>query len=378
MRKPLHPAVPRLDVAGCRVAQPRLLALGQPHLHFGRKQQRDFVLQRKQVVERAIIAVRPHVRTGCRFDQLGRDADSIPGLAHAAFKHVPDIKFASDLAHIHRATLVDKRRIARDHPQTREFRQRGDDVLDQAVGKVVLLRIAGHVRKRQYCDRRHGGLADPDRRTGYCGGLHLPPAPDAHRLVDILETDLALIDERGVDLALDLGVHEIGDDNPASWRLAFKARRHVHAVAKDVGALGDDFAQVDADPELDAPPLLGRRVAVCHSLLDHDGTGDGVHGAAKFDQRAIAHGLNDTPAVSGHRWIEDLRPDQVEVQESTRLILAHEPGVADDIGSEYRGKPARQVLVGGQRSFTMVGCSRRETSNRTVLPPIHSTKPSVR
>lgn len=178
-------------------------------------------------------------------------------------------------------------------------------------------------------------------------------------------------------LPLDLGVHEIGDEDPASWRLAFKARCYVHAVAKDVGALDDDFAQVDADAELDARPLLDRRVVIRHCALDRDGTGDSVHRAAKFDQRAIAHGLDDAPAVLGHRRIEDFRPDQVEVQEGARLILAHEPGVANDIGGEYRGKSARQVLVRGQRSLTMAGRSGRETSNRTVLPPTHSIKPTV-
>src|SRR5450755_3311126 len=37
VRKPLHPPVPRLDVIGGRVPEPRLLARGQAYLHFGRK-----------------------------------------------------------------------------------------------------------------------------------------------------------------------------------------------------------------------------------------------------------------------------------------------------------------------------------------------------
>src|SRR5439155_19829450 len=116
--------------------------------------------------------------------------------------------------------------------------------------------IAGHVRERQYRDRRHRCLTTPDRRNGGRDGPHFSPAPHVHRFVDILETDLARVDERGVDLALDLCVDEIGDENPAPWRLAFKARRYVHAVTKDVGVLDDDFAQIDADPELDAPAPL--------------------------------------------------------------------------------------------------------------------------
>jgi hypothetical protein len=40
-------------------------------------------------------------------------------------------------------------RIARDHEQRFELRQRGDDVFHRAVGKILLLRIAAHALKGQ-------------------------------------------------------------------------------------------------------------------------------------------------------------------------------------------------------------------------------------
>jgi len=63
---------------------------------------------------------------------------------------------------------------------------------------------------------------------------------------------------------------------------------------------------------------------------------------------------------------------------SAHLILAHEPGIADDICGEYGGKPARKVLVGGQRSLNMAGCVGKARSESNDLLPIHGTKPTVR
>jgi hypothetical protein len=60
---------------------------------------------------------------------------------------------------------------------------------------------------------------------------------------------------------------------------------------------------------------------------------------------------------------------------SAHLILAHEPRVADDISGEYRGKPARKVLVGGQRSL---GCLEKKRSESNDLLPNDGTKPTVR
>jgi hypothetical protein len=180
------------------------------------------------------------------------------------------------------------------------------------------------------------------------------------------------IDECGVDPALDLGVDEIRDEVPAPWRLAFEARRHIHTVAKDVGVGDDDFAKIDADPELDAPARQRRRIAVRHGAPDCDGTGDGVNRTAKFDQRAVTHGLGDASAVSSHRGPEYFCPDQFEMPKRARLVRAHEPCVADDIGSEYSGKSAHQVRVVSQRWLAMAGAPGSENFESNGLAACRS------
>jgi hypothetical protein len=63
----------------------------------------------------------------------------------ASINHRPDID---------RLPLVCEARVARDDEQFGEPRQFGDDVLDDTVGEVILLRITTQIRERQNDDRR--------------------------------------------------------------------------------------------------------------------------------------------------------------------------------------------------------------------------------
>ena len=76
-------------------------------------------------------------------------------LAHAAFQHVAHAQLAAHLLHVDRPALVGEARVARDDEQPADARQRRDDVLDHAVGEIVLLGVAAQVQERQDGD---GGL----------------------------------------------------------------------------------------------------------------------------------------------------------------------------------------------------------------------------
>jgi len=75
-------------------------------------------------------------------------------LADAAFHHVTHAQFAADLLDVRRAPFVSEARIARDHEQPAHVTQCGDDVLDDAVREVLLLRVIAHVLEGQHGDRR--------------------------------------------------------------------------------------------------------------------------------------------------------------------------------------------------------------------------------
>ena len=82
-------------------------------------------------------------------------------------------------------------------------------------------------------------------------------------------------------------------------------RRHVHAVAVDVVAFDDDFAEIDADPVADALGFGRAPFGLRRRLLDRQRAVDRGDHARELDQRAVAHQLDDAPAVRGDARIED-------------------------------------------------------------------------
>ena len=81
---------------------------------------------------------------GGDIDELGGDAHVIAILAHAAFDDVADAEFFADLLQMDGFALVGERGVAGDHIEPAQLRQRGDDVLADAFGKIFLLGLAAH------------------------------------------------------------------------------------------------------------------------------------------------------------------------------------------------------------------------------------------
>src|SRR4051794_2451528 len=88
-----------------------------------------------------------------RVNQLSGDANLAASFADAALKDISHAQFTAHLANVRRCPFVYEARVPGDHEELLRPRQRGDDVLDDAVGEVLLLRVAAHVLERQYSDR---------------------------------------------------------------------------------------------------------------------------------------------------------------------------------------------------------------------------------
>src|SRR6266571_6340334 len=116
---------------------------------------------------------------GLRLDELAADADSIPRLPHGALKHIADAEFAPDLLYIHSAALVGKARIAGDDEQPFDAREASDNLLDDAVGEIVLLGIAAHIGEGQDGDR--GLVGKRERRWRYRCRSGQPDTIDPNR-----------------------------------------------------------------------------------------------------------------------------------------------------------------------------------------------------
>jgi hypothetical protein len=78
----------------------------------------------------------------------------VPRLAPRAFEDIAHTQLTPDLLHVDQLAFVSKTRIAGDHEEPADSRERGDDFLDHAVGEILLLRVAAHIGERQHRDRR--------------------------------------------------------------------------------------------------------------------------------------------------------------------------------------------------------------------------------
>ena len=303
---------------------------------------RHLVLDGKDVLQLAVVALRPDMRLGLAVDELHGDAHAIRRLAHAAFDHVVDAEVPRDLLQLHRLALVHEHGVAGDDEQVAEARQLGDDVLGQPVGEELLFRVAAHVEEGQHGDGRDGSCLLRD-------GRRLPPgrrlvaenhAEHADRPRDVLHDLLAEILEPDVEPVADLVAHRARHADAARFRQPFQPRRDVHAVAKNVAVLDDDVAEIDADAELDVAGRGDVGIAPRHAALHLRRAQNGVGDALELDQHAVAGGLDDAPAILGDCRIDELEPVGLQARERALLIDLHEAAVADDVRRHDRGEPA--------------------------------------
>jgi len=81
-------------------------------------------------------------------DELNIDAHAAVAALHAAFEHVADIEFASDLRNVVGLALVGEGGIAGDDERAGEPGEVGGEALGHSFHEVLLLRIAPDVCER--------------------------------------------------------------------------------------------------------------------------------------------------------------------------------------------------------------------------------------
>jgi len=199
------------------------------------------------------------------------------------------------------------------------------------------IRVAGHVGERQHRDRWL--VWQGEGRLGRRFGTD-HHAKDAHRPRDVLQRLLADVLEGEVEPARGILAHPRGDADPARLGQAFEPGRDIDPVAKDVAVLDDDVALVNADAEVD--PAVGRQraIALGHRRLQLSRTTGRIDDAGKFDQQAVAGGLDDAAMMALDLRVDHLGAQYPEPAERALLIGLDQPRVAGDIGRQDRGKPA--------------------------------------
>jgi hypothetical protein len=144
-----HDEVPGIEAVGRATPGVRAFRGVELRLDGGHDGLRDLVLDGEDIGQRAIVALRPDMAAGGDRIELGGDSHAIARLADAALHDIAHAEFAADLGEMDGAVLVDERGVAGDHVDPAQPRQRRDDVLADAVGKVFLLGLAAHVDEGQ-------------------------------------------------------------------------------------------------------------------------------------------------------------------------------------------------------------------------------------
>lgn len=108
----------------------------------------------------------------------------------------------------------------------------------------------------------------------------------------------------------------------------------------NVIAFDNDVAKIYADPKF--KPMICRHVCVALSLrvLNVSGAAHCIDDTAEFHQQAVAHNLDETPAMRGDFRLEDLLQFGLETRARLLLVKLAKPGIADDISNKDGGETA--------------------------------------
>src|SRR5438093_2114917 len=105
----------------------------------------QLILNRENVVQVAIIALRPQTIAGCRLQELRGYAEALTCSPNAAFHDITSAEHAADFLHIDSLALDCERGVPSGDQEMSESAEFGDDIFGQAIGKILLFRISAHV-----------------------------------------------------------------------------------------------------------------------------------------------------------------------------------------------------------------------------------------
>src|SRR5262249_42183489 len=95
-----------------------------------------------------------------------------------------------------------------------------------------------------------------------------------------------------------------------------------------------NVADIDAGTDLNALIFRNVDIAGRHAPLDFHGAKHSVDCACKFDQQAIPRGFDDTAAMLGNSWINEIAAVRLQRGKCSFLIVAHKAAVASYICGE--------------------------------------------
>jgi hypothetical protein len=117
--------------------------------------------------------------------------------------------------------------------------------------------------------------------------------------------------------------HHAADADATRLRQGFEASGDVDPVAKDVVAIDDDVAEIDADTEFNAPFRRHTGIPLGDLPLHVDRTAHGVDDAGELNQKPVAGCFDDAAAMLDDPGIDQFAPDGFQCRKRAFLVCAH-------------------------------------------------------
>ena len=287
---------------------------------------------------------------GLGINELAGDADTISCVPHSALKHVAHAEFARDPLHVDSYGFIDKGGITRDDEEPLDARQAGDDVLHDAVSKVLLLGIATHVLERQH---RYGGRSGRGSAArpldGYAelqkGRCCFTNTPDPHRFGNILESLCPHILKGALNLAPNLPVSIVGNANPTRFCDPFETHCNIDPITKDIIICDDNITDMNADAKFD--PFVLRHIGILfrHAALDFVGASHGVDHAGELNESAVPGILDDTSVMLSDFGIKKRLSKSFQLRQRAFFVDPYQAARARDIRRQNSRQSPLYVLA---------------------------------
>src|SRR5262249_26450366 len=155
---------------------------------------------------------------------------------------------------------------------------------------------------------RDGRFVGECQSRSYRHRFAIRPQPiDSNRFRDVLELLLTQIIESELCLAANMVENSPRDDDAPGIGQGLDPCGYIDPITVEVIALDHNVAQIDADSQSNSPALRQVCIGGLHTLLQLDSAFDGIHGAGKLDQDAVANVLDDAAAMPVDGRPQDLR-----------------------------------------------------------------------
>src|SRR5574337_169566 len=152
-RAPLQHQLVGLDIAAGRLVARHDGLAQQLDLERLGHSLTDLRLDREDVLQFLIVAVRPEAGPVSGADHADRDPDLVALLEHRALDQVGHLQRRADLRRAVLGVAKLEAGILADHLQSIDLGEFGDQLLGQAIGEILLLGVAAFIAERQHRDR---------------------------------------------------------------------------------------------------------------------------------------------------------------------------------------------------------------------------------